>query len=91
MISRVVLIPVQIWSDPIWWQFVGDTFPETVFALAWTMVVTFFVQLVGIATGVGTNTSPGIVIQATLRGIAFYDTAAKYQFEHLDSDSRFLT
>ena len=29
------------------------------------MLVSFFVQLVGLATGTGTNTSPGIVIQCT--------------------------
>jgi hypothetical protein len=67
MITRVTLIPVQIWSDPIWWQFVSDTLPEMVFASAWTVLVTFFVQLVGIATGTGTNTSPELVISATVR------------------------
>lgn len=67
MSARVALIPAQIWSDPMWWQFVGDTLPEMIFASAWTLVVTFFVQLVGVAVGVGTNTSPGIVIQATVR------------------------
>lgn len=58
-------MPIQIWSEPIAWQFIGDTFPEMVFASAWTMLVSFFVQLVGLATGTGTNTSPGIVIQFT--------------------------
>ena len=67
MITRIALIPVQIWSDPIWWQFVSDTLPEMVFASAWTVLVTFFVQLVGIATGTGTNTSPELVISTTVR------------------------
>ena len=67
MITRITFIPVQIWSDPIWWQFVSDTLPEMVFASAWTVLVTFFVQLVGIATGSGTNTSPELVISATVR------------------------
>jgi hypothetical protein len=67
MVARVALIPVQIWSWPIWCQFVGDTLPEMIFASAWTLLVTFFVQLVGIATGTGTNTPPGIVISATVR------------------------
>lgn len=67
MITRVALIPVQIWTDPMWWQFVSDTLPEMVFASAWTVLATFFVQLVGIATGTGTNTSPGLVISATVR------------------------
>lgn len=65
MISRLILMPVQIWSDPVWWQFVGDTLPEMIFASAWTLLVSFFVQLVGIAMGVGSSHSPGIVIQAT--------------------------
>ena len=66
MLTRAALIPIQIWSEPLWWQFVGDTLPEMVFAAAWTLLVTFFVQLVGIATGTRTNTSPGIVISATV-------------------------
>jgi hypothetical protein len=71
MLTRIALIPVQIWSDPMWWQFVSDTLPEMVFASAWTLLVTFFVQLVGIATGTGTNTSPGLVISATVRTLLF--------------------
>jgi hypothetical protein len=65
MASRIVLMPVQIWSTPVWWQFVGDTLPEMLFAAAWTLLVSFFVQLVGIATGTSTSTMPGIVIQGT--------------------------
>lgn len=65
MLSRFVCIPVMIWSDPVWCQFVGDTLPEMIFATAWTLLVTFFVQVVGIATGTGTNTTPSIVIQLT--------------------------
>lgn len=71
MIMRVILMPIQIWSDPMWWQFVADTLPEMVFASAWTLLVTFFVQLVGIATGTGTNTSPGLVISATVSTFQF--------------------
>jgi hypothetical protein len=59
------MIPVQIVSYPMWLQFVGDTLPEMLFASAWTLMVSFFVQLVGIATGTSTNTTPGAVIQAT--------------------------
>jgi hypothetical protein len=66
MVTRIILMPVQIWSDPMWWQFVSDTLPEMLFASAWTVLVTFFVQLVGIATGSGTNTSPGLVISTTV-------------------------
>ena len=47
----------------------SDTFPEMVFASAWTVLVTFFVQLVGIAAGTstGTKTSPEFVISTTVR------------------------
>lgn len=49
----------------MWWQFVGDSMPEMVFATAWSLLVTFFVQLVGIASGSGgTDTSPSLVMQA---------------------------
>ena len=65
MLSRFICIPIMIWSDPVWCQFVGDTLPEMIFATAWTLLVTFFVQVVGIATGTGTNTTPSIVIQLT--------------------------
>jgi glucan phosphoethanolaminetransferase (alkaline phosphatase superfamily) len=65
MVTRLISMPIQIWADPLWFQFVGDTLPEMIYASAWTMLVSFFVQLVGIATGTGTDTSPGIVIQAT--------------------------
>jgi hypothetical protein len=66
VLTRSIFIPIEIWTDPMWWQFVGDTLPEMVFASAWTVLVTFFVQLVGVATGTGTNTSPGLVISATV-------------------------
>jgi hypothetical protein len=65
MVTRFIVIPIQIWSDPVWCQFFADTLPEMVFASAWTTLVSFWVQLVGLAAGVGTNTSPSIVIQAT--------------------------
>jgi len=73
MLTRVVLIPVQIWSGPIWWQFIGDTLPEMIYASAWSLLVMFFVQLVGIATGTGTDTSPGVVIQ----GVSFSCVASQ--------------
>ncbi len=66
MVARLLMIPVQIWSDPMWLQFVGDTLPEMIFASAWSIMVTFFVQLVGVAEGVGANTKPGVVIQVTV-------------------------
>lgn len=65
MTSRAIMIPVQMWSKPIWAQFVADTIPEMTFASAWTLLVSFFVQLVGVASGTGTSASPGLVIQVT--------------------------
>lgn len=65
MLSRIILMPVQIWSYPIVWQWISDTLPEMIFASAWTLLVSFFVQLVGVASGSGTSTSPGTVIQIT--------------------------
>ena len=65
MLARLTLMPVQIWSYPLVWQFVSDTLPEMIFASAWTLLVSFFVQLVGVASGSSTGTSPGTVIQIT--------------------------
>ena len=55
------MIPVQMWSNPLWAQFVADTLPEMAFASAWTLLVSFFVQLVGVALGMGTVTSTVMV------------------------------
>ena len=65
MVARIILMPVQIWSYPIVWQFISDTLPEMIFASAFTLLVSFFVQLVGVASGNGSSTSPGKVIQIT--------------------------
>lgn len=65
MLARTILMPVQIWAYPIVWQWISDTLPEMIFASAWTLLVSFFVQLVGVASGSGTSTSPGTVIQIT--------------------------
>ena len=60
------MIPIQLWSSPLWAQVVADTLPEMTFASAWTLLVTFFVQLVGVATGTtGTTTNPGMTIPLT--------------------------
>jgi hypothetical protein len=59
------MIPVQLWSEPIWAQFVADTLPDMAFASAWTLLATFFVQLVNVAMGTGIGASPGWVIQIT--------------------------
>ena len=84
----------------MWCQFFGDTFPEMIFASAWSMLVTFFIQLVGIALGTGTNTSPGIVIQATVSAVIIIIIIAwhvicsikcqKYHFIHLTIHCLFI-
>ena len=43
----------------------ADTLPEMAFASAWTLLVSFFVDLVGVASGTGTSKSPGVAIQVT--------------------------
>ena len=59
-------MPIMIWTHPLWLQFVGDTLPEMIFATGWTLMATFFVQLVGNATGTVTRTTDAsFVIQAT--------------------------
>ncbi|KAG7358285.1 hypothetical protein IV203_014873 [Nitzschia inconspicua] len=65
MIARAIAIPVQIYSNPLWVQLIADTFPVMAYASAWTMLVSFFVRLVGVALGSGTSTTPGSVIQIT--------------------------
>jgi hypothetical protein len=45
------MIPVQIYFEPIWIQLLADTLPVMTFASAWTLLVSFFVKLVGVALG----------------------------------------
>jgi hypothetical protein len=89
MIARIILMPVQIWSYPIVWQFISDTLPEMIFASAFTLLVSFFVQLVGVASGSGSSTSPGTVIQITayvvylsLVGLFFVNNVASVLLMH---------
>jgi hypothetical protein len=44
-------MPIQIWVNPFWCQLIADTLPEMAFASAWTLLVSFFVELVGVASG----------------------------------------
>ena len=44
-------MPVQIWDNPFWVQLIADTLPRMAFASAWTLLVSFFIQLVGVASG----------------------------------------
>ncbi len=68
MVTRAVMIPAQVYSDPIWAQLIADTLPVMAFASAWTLLVAFFVKLVGVALGSGTSATPGTVIQITAYG-----------------------
>lgn len=71
MMSRAVMIPIQIYMNPIWAQLVADTLPAMAFASVWTLLVSFFVKLVGVALGTGGSgdgsdaTPIGVVIQCT--------------------------
>ncbi|KAL3936970.1 MAG: hypothetical protein SGBAC_007826 [Bacillariaceae sp.] len=59
-------MPIHVWRDPLWVQFIADTLPQMAFASAWTLLVCFFVQLVGVAQGTATASAPGILaIQVT--------------------------
>eukprot|EP00536_Pseudo-nitzschia_multiseries_P009598 jgi/Psemu1/306651/fgenesh1_kg.271_\ len=55
MASRALAIPIQVYSDPLWVQLIADTFPVMTYATAWTWLVSFFVQLVGVALGSTNN------------------------------------
>lgn len=59
MVSRTIAIPIQIYSDPLWLQLIADTFPVMAFATAWTWLVSFFVQLVGVALGTNLTATLG--------------------------------
>jgi hypothetical protein len=65
MMARTIALPIQIYSNPLWAQLIADTLPVMAYASAWTMLVSFFVRLVGVALGSGTSTTPGTVIQIT--------------------------
>jgi len=70
MISRTIAIPIQIYSDPLWLQLIADTFPVMAFATAWTWLVSFFVQLVGVALGTNINANLGSAGGATIGAIS---------------------
>ena len=59
MASRTIAIPIQIYSDPLWMQLIANTFPVMAFATVWCWLVSFFVQLVGVALGTNISTSVG--------------------------------
>eukprot|EP00526_Cylindrotheca_closterium_P016997 CAMPEP_0113628550 /NCGR_PEP_ID=MMETSP0017_2-20120614/14794_1 /TAXON_ID=2856 /ORGANISM="Cylindrotheca closterium" /LENGTH=315 /DNA_ID=CAMNT_0000538861 /DNA_START=351 /DNA_END=1298 /DNA_ORIENTATION=+ /assembly_acc=CAM_ASM_000147 len=66
LVTRAAMMPIHVWRDRLWVQFIADTLPQLAFASAWTLLVSFFVQLVGVAQGTATAASPGILaIQVT--------------------------
>jgi hypothetical protein len=69
LLSRAIMFPVELLVSSFYWQLIAETFPEMTFASAWTLLVAFFVQLVGTAAGTGSYTRPGIVIQMVAYGI----------------------
>jgi hypothetical protein len=48
------------------------------FASAWTLLVSFFVQLVGVALGSGTTTSPGIVVIQATAYVVYFSLVATF-------------
>jgi len=69
LISRIVLIPMEGMVGSEYLKFVAKTFPEMTFASAWTLLVSFLVQLVGTASGTGIYTQPSLMIQMIAYGI----------------------
>lgn len=69
LFSRTALLPLEASAKSFYWQLVAETFPEMTFASAWTLLVSFFVQLVGTAAGTATYTKPSIVIYLIAYGI----------------------
>lgn len=69
LLTRTALIPVEVYATSNYLQLIAETFPEMTFASAWTLLVSFFVQLVGAASGAGTYERPGNILQAIAYGI----------------------
>jgi len=69
LISRILLIPTEGIVGSDYWKFVAKTLPEMTFASAWTLLVSFLVQLVGTASGTGIYTQPSLIIQMIAYGI----------------------
>jgi hypothetical protein len=68
LLSRTVLIPVLVYARSDFFQLIAETLPEMIFASAWTLLVSFFVQLVGAASGEGTYERPGDIMQLVAYG-----------------------
>mmetsp|Transcript_1287 Transcript_1287/g.1950 ORF Transcript_1287/g.1950 Transcript_1287/m.1950 type:complete len:295 (+) Transcript_1287:65-949(+) len=68
-LSRVALLPVVFFVESAYWSFVAETLPQMTFASAWTLFVSFLVQLVDTALGTGIYTQPSLIIQMIAGGV----------------------
>lgn len=62
LLSRVVFIPIQNKCDGQMIQLVAETLPQLMFASAWALLVAFFVNLVGTASGGVSSNKPSLLI-----------------------------
>jgi hypothetical protein len=62
LLSRVIFLPISMYCDGEMIQLVADTLPQLTFASAWALLVAFFVQLVGTATGTMASPHPSLLI-----------------------------
>lgn len=68
-LSRVALLPVEFLVQSAYWSMVAETFPQMAYASAWTLFVSFLVQLADTALGTGMYTQPSLVIQMIAYGM----------------------
>jgi len=62
LLSRVIFIPIENYSDGQMIQLVAETLPQLMFASAWALLVAFFVNLVGTASGGVSSNKPSLLI-----------------------------
>lgn len=90
MVARLIAIPIQIYTHSLWIELICDTLPGMIFASAWMLLVSFFIQLVGVASGgpAGTTNSPASTTSIAIQIIAYIVYAAiigAYFFDNLAS------
>lgn len=62
LLSRLIFIPIQNVANGEMIQLVAETLPQLMFASAWALLVAFFVNLVGTASGGVSSNKPSLVI-----------------------------
>lgn len=87
LVSRFLLLPVEAWAAPTWYQFAADTFPYMTFASAWALLVSFFVQLVETASGMASESSGKTLF--VMQAIA-YTMYAAFMITYVWNDSAIL-